>query len=438
VLQLLGHAVVAPERGGVLGGPAATGPPAAFYGKKEPFQGDGKVEAFYDFVADGTGNSSIPTSLGRRHHGGCACRYPHGISAKMEQGRASRGARDAKPSDDEDNVPFCFSTFAGKHMPGQPEQMVPLLMNGKTADPVNKENSQKMFANRHCNAGIVGENAQIDEEVKDLITECLTPNRKLHDHPEQTIFLLGDSHSAAILPALVLAVRGAYQVRHVYSDVVGLFPHRTHEESELGVELDSNPGRFVDVYNYILKTLKAQMVQGDVVVLSMHASNFNHGSSPSSMSIIARQDNGPVGDVDLTAVDLMERDLLEGVVGPAHGRLFILGDWPYFPDVRKALHRASGVVKVDGQAKLQAQLEPLLERHPALRYKSLVPMFCTPGTALQNNWTTTPKGACSSTIPGTNLHAFADDTHLSTVGSIYMWPHLCDLFEDDSEAQRLP
>jgi hypothetical protein len=426
-LQLFGHAVVAPT-GDSVQQPRLMSTGMAFYGK-DPLFRDGSPEAFYDFVADGTGNSSIPTSLGRRHKGGCECRFPHGVS-QGDHPIASQKGREAHENwDDDDNVPFCLSTFEGKHMPHQPEEP-----DAKS----NKRNPQMLFANRHCMAPVDGQSGPIDREVKDLITECLTPNRNLTDHPVKTMFLLGDSHSAALLPALVLAVRGKYQVRHVYSDVVGLVPHRMHEGR------DTNPGRFVDVYNHILTTLKSEFVEDDVVVLAMHAANFNHGVNPGDFPVTGRKGQGHVSDLNVSAVDLIQQDLLEGIVGPAHGKLFILGDWPYFPNLANP---SSGLVdgkaeaKVDGQAKLQAQIEPLLgSQHPALRYKSLLPFFCSKGTVLQNSWTTAPEGACSSNIPGTNLQAFADDHHLTTVGSIYMWPHLCDLFEDATaeDAKTVP
>ena len=32
-------------------------------------------------------------------------------------------------------------------------------------------------------------------------------------------------------------------------------------------------------------------------------------------------------------------------------------------------------------------------------------------------------------VPGTELSAFRDHGHINTVGSIYMWPHICDAME---------
>ena len=38
-------------------------------------------------------------------------------------------------------------------------------------------------------------------------------------------------------------------------------------------------------------------------------------------------------------------------------------------------------------------------------------------------------GTCLGTVPGTELNAFRDHGHINTVGSIYMWPHICDAME---------
>ena len=39
----------------------------------------------------------------------------------------------------------------------------------------------------------------------------------------------------------------------------------------------------------------------------------------------------------------------------------------------------------------------------------------------------TPEGGrrCGAAIPGTATVGYFDDNHLSTAGSLYLWPHLC-------------
>jgi hypothetical protein len=275
-------------------------------------------------------------------------------------------------------------------------------------------------------ADVAGNEGQYDDATKELITECLTPDRSSPELPSKTMFLLGDCHSAVNLNPLLLAVRGVYQIRHVYSDTVGLFPHRAEMKT---AHLQTHPGRYIDVYNQILKSLRTQMKRGDVVVISMFAGNWaaNNGVISRASGHGAPTSAREVKDSPhMTPVDLMERDILRDIVEPAHGKLYVLGDWPYFPEMGHGTP-AHAEAKVEGQAKLQALLEPVLARHPkTLHYESLLPHFCNEGTMLHNDTKKAPKGACTWNVPGTSLPAFVDENHLTTVGSVYMWPYLCD------------
>jgi hypothetical protein len=293
-----------------------------------------------------------------------------------------------------------------------------------------KSSMQSMWATRQCKVEVAGAAKAFDVEAVDLITQCLTPDRTSPDLPSSTIFVLGDGHAAAILPALVLAVRGAFQVRHLYTETVGLFPHRVAQTTKRGAA-QTNFFRYIDVYEHILDTLRARMQRGDVVVLSMHSGNWN----PANGAIGKSHKDGSVVDLNSTAVDLMDHDLLHGVVEPAKAKLFVLGDWPYFKTFGLGSQPPRGnpaAIEPDLSlhAQLQAQLLPLLKSNKALHYASLAPLFCQQGTTLEHNSTTAPKGACSWNIPGTSIQAYSDDNHLNTVGSIYMWPHLCDMIED--------
>jgi hypothetical protein len=272
----------------------------------------------------------------------------------------------------------------------------------------------------------------------DHVDQCLTPDRSSRDHPTKTMFVIGDGHVGVLMPSLVLAVRGRFQVRHVRSDSLGVFPHR-HVSM-------TNGARFIDLYKHLLTTLRKQMTIGDVLVVSMYAGNW--ASDVGAIGLIGGSGgntSGSVEDIDSTAVQMLEHDLLQGVVEPSHGKLFIFGEWPYYGasqgQATSLLGKVSSLLgfspgtalisdaDVTHQAELQRLLEPLLAHHPALHYVPLLPLFCDLGTELDNNWTTAPKGSCRQTIPGTSIQAYSDDSHVNTVGSIYMWPHVCDAME---------
>jgi hypothetical protein len=317
----------------------------------------------------------------------------------------------ARPSlgqvDDDMEVPYCLSTY----------------------DPTGVTDEQMMWRFDKCIIQVVGDDARSEflQSEMDHVGECLTPDRASPNLPQKTMFVLGDAHVGVLMPGLVLAVRGLFQVRHVRSDGLGLFPHR-HVTM-------TNGGRYVDIYQYILQTLSDQMQEGDALVIAMHASNWDP-----QLGSIQRGADGADGmeDSNTTIMEMMETDLLDNIVKPANGKLFVFGEWPYFHEVM-----GSDVeVDVADQAVLQKSLKPLLESHAAnLEYVSLLPLFCTEGTELAldevGNSTEVPSGACMDKIPGTNVQAYAtEDYHvedhaiLNTIGSIYMWPYICDAIED--------
>jgi hypothetical protein len=61
-----------------------------------------------------------------------------------------------------------------------------------------------------------------------------------------------------------------------------------------------------------------------------------------------------------------------------------------------------------------------------------MPLFCDQTMKLPADAKYAPKGACDGKIPGTNLQAYANDNHLNTMGSIYLWPYICDMFHGET------
>jgi hypothetical protein len=395
-------------------------------------------DAFYDFVYDGTGNYSIPTAFGRRPVSGCACRF-HGLQTQYK----SRHSRGGTASDDMHDVPYCLSTF----------------------DPSGSSRESNMFdwhfapdQPDSCNVEIMHESTPMLHQDRELITKCLTPDRSSPDHPTKTMFIIGDCHVGVLLPALSLASRGMYQMRHIQANSVGVFPQ---------VEYGVSPQRFDDFYADILATLHKEMERDDVLVVAQYAGNWRDrnnvaassagaGAMPMAMSDTGEPGaaTGAVGKSDgnsqvspafagkhrvlsSTPLEMMERDLLKGIVEMKHGKLLVFGEWPYWtgPAFGEGKQPKGLPSKSDGdvefQAALQRDIQPLLKRHPALRYNSLLPLFCNRGTVLDNNWNSTPPGACSWNVPGTNIAAYSNSNHLTTTGSIYLWPHICDMLNGD-------
>jgi hypothetical protein len=401
-------------------------------------------EAFYDFILDGSGNVSIPTMFGRSPTRGCECRS---AGSKLNPKHVSRHARRTRGmSDDVNNVPFCLSTY----------------------DPGDSDtNTMWDWHYNHlvegaCNIDVEHDKRPFDFRNLQTVRRCLTPDRKSPDHPTKTMFVLGDCHVGVLLPALSLATRGIYQIRHMQANTVGIFPHIQNTAN-------LNQKRFMDFYTEILAVIRHSIQRDDIVVITQFAGNWQDeaggyratmdgmsmvGGMPEAMSEgagavpTALNETGEVhaarsiidrylGPLPL---ELMERDLLEGIVEPAHGRLYVFGEWPYFKELNgfgvwgddKMQVGLQG--DVTNQAYLQRSIEPMIRRHPSLYYHSLLPLFCDYGTVLDNNWTETPKGACGWQIPGTNIQAYSNENHLNTHGSIYLWPFLCDIFHGQSAA----
>jgi hypothetical protein len=370
------------------------------------------LESFYDYVWDGTGNTSIPTSFGRRERGGCDCRLPSNSVAWTHRSRWSR--YEQIQHDDDNDVPYCLTTY-----PATGAWEAHKKHGGHGDDPLTMWRKGR----RECLVSVNGGEGALTGQEENLITECLTPNRKSPDHPTRTMFVLGDSHASVMMPALVHAARGVFQVRLLYSDGVGLFPHRA-----AGV---SNLGRFADVYSTILKTLNAQMTHGDAVVIAMYSANW-----VSETDAISRGSNGAVGNRSSSPLHSLETDLMRGIIEPAKSQLIVFGDWPYYGHTKFGQPPFGKPTKEQGnvlaQSRLHKMIQPLLARHSALRYMPLTPLFCDEDIELESNATKlglvshTPRGACSWNIPGTTVPAYSDGENLNTVGSIYMWPYICD------------
>jgi hypothetical protein len=374
------------------------------------------INAFYDFVKDGTGNTSIRTSFGQREQGGCDCRLPSNGGSWTHMSRLARFEQIQQ--DDDDDVPYCLTTYASAE-----DSSSTLDAHQHQLHAGHDDDALTMWQHSKCVMPVSGEHeGPLSGDEEDLITECLTPQRKSPDHPSRTMFVLGDSHASVMQPALLHAARGTFQIRLLYTDSVGLFPHRTE-----GV---ANPGRFVDVYEHVLMTLRHQITHGDAVVISMWSGNW-----ASELGAISKGTKGGVRDRESSPLKSMETDLLRGIVEPANAKLIVFGDWPYFGDKAYFGQPPSGnpsktEADMKAQAKLHSEITPMLSHHTSLRYMSLLPLFCDGETEFitlfKTNSTKSLRGRCSWNIPGTSIQAYSDSEHLNTAGSIYMWPYICD------------
>ena len=100
------------------------------------------------------------------------------------------------------------------------------------------------------------------------------------------------------------------------------------------------------------------------------------------------------------------------------------GDWPYFSTIKadRSFHRG-----LRDAVSARAVLEPMAARYPAVHYLPLFEHFCD--GPLPANETSRPP-ACKPVVPNTSVDAYSPDgSHLSEVGSVYLWPFVCDAMD---------
>lgn len=332
---------------------------------------------YTDYITDEKGDLSIPTCFGATATGKCSCQT---------------------------------GTVASTHtslLAGSTAATSQQCMSADTSGDV-------FYMSDACN---MGASTYATPAALTMITTCLTPDRTDANLPTATMFVLGDSHMGATAPGLVYAVRGHYQVRHLRTNTYGIFPHSI--EAVCGNDCTTD-AQYVTIYNQILSTLSSVMQQGDVVALASWSAGW--GMTP----LVGTG----VESTTQTTMDMMKETMLDAVITPAGGSLVIFGDWPYFESNGVAGQPPSGTpaaADVRVQMELKPQAEALAAANTNVHYVSLVGLFCESDLdSLTTGATEMAAGQCSYNIPGTTINGYANQEHLNTVGSIYMWPFICD------------
>jgi hypothetical protein len=142
----------------------------------------------------------------------------------------------------------------------------------------------------------------------------------------------------------------------------------------------------------------------------------------------------------------LHRDLFAPIVLPAHASMLVLGAWPNLPGATNPLITAEDAVDashVEGagknvtksRARVRRAFESVFAQYPQqAHFISLFDFWCEQPLPVLSDADDVAVDdlsmGCSATIPGTAIAAYPPaDAHLNTVGSIYMWPHVCDAME---------
>jgi hypothetical protein len=364
-------------------------------------------ESFLDFIV-GPGNISVSTSFGRNLQPargmGCACRF-------CEDGDVRpRHAGYPRHVTSDSDVSYCFSTYPGE-------------LN---------------WRDKECGASI-GPKVQ-EEDVQRFLARfdhCFEPVRNSSDLPTRTLWLIGDSTSGSVRAGLTLAVRGSYQVRYFGVSFYGLLMSDKRLHS---VETSRNRAVMLAMralYVRFKQLLTQYMQEGDLLVIMEEDMQFL------------------VLDGDAAIAQVIEHDLLDGIIKRANASLVVLGGWP-----RGDINATSALPgDVFARAHVAKLLQTAFDKHDTCGDATPCPPGTRPGyfislfesycdgelpnydkllaariedrerlQSLPDNQTLVP--LCWTKLPGTsNVTAYADAPHLNTVGAIYLWPQICDAME---------
>jgi hypothetical protein len=329
------------------------------------------------------GDASVPTAYGRSLEGrGCSCRYSDGV---VSTNRAPFVTTDV-------NVSLCMSTY-----------------------PVNSANAKG--PNNPCQADVASSadgKTDLDTIGMDWIQSCLRRSTG-NGYPNRTIFLLGDSVAGAVVNTLALAARGVFQVRLL--SLPGIQYNQLICSSQ---------------YRMILDVLQSQLQPGDIFAFkfmylldAVDEPTPNDSISPNCLDQVAQE--------GMPALFRALEQLVTTTIEPAGAQMLLIGNWPAlrYGAVGNGLDEApiiAGWKEDFGDDDPQHYpshdtFAPLLERFPQLVfYITLFEPFVVEHRSVLDFH--------KYILPGwPGLNGYYDHSHLNAVGSIYLWPFVCDKME---------
>jgi len=250
-----------------------------------------------------------------------------------------------------------------------------------------------------------GDGLDVDE-LKAEITECIVPDRSSEDLPQKTMFLIGDSLAGSFHAGLSYAVRGKYQMRSFrVHEPAGVLPFAT----SAGSSWPTQRAVYLDVVKHLFGLLKANMQPGDVFVV------FQQHLTDSAVDTAT----GEAIDPERPVLEQLFEEVVDGLVRPANASMIVFDVWP------STLH-TSGMQNISEALQLRQAIEPYVADYPGVHYISLLPYFCE-GELREDRLADCSK---SRHVPSTEVNAYVDNIHLNTVGSIALWPYLCNAISD--------
>ena len=326
----------------------------------------------------------------------------------------------------------------------------PLVVPARANDPaastpcfVNDEDSASLPEFARLEDGIYGAECFTTDAA--LGVRCLTPGDlapargiDLAGQPARMLFVLGDSHAAALVAGLSAAVKGSMGVAWTAALWGGGF---NGEWPDLGeAECEEDCPWLVDAYHEthtavyverLLGALRMSLQPGDVVTLVTSELRMPHTSFVQAQTEFLRGIASTVNGLGAHLMLIADVPKLVGYPGQE-------GDCP-LPDVNDAhmygkcttavadaIHYTRALhAQVDGAfAALAAEVQ---QGGGAMTYIDAAWMYgklCDLSSPQHQNH------VCGPNVPGTPTIAYVDDEHLSTAGSLYLGPFFACFFED--------
>ena len=269
---------------------------------------------------------------------------------------------------------------------------------------------------------------------------CLIPERGGH-HNGRALFLLGDSHAAAISHGLKRAVEGFYTVVGVWRSACGYTSDVHMQDTKWG---GGRPSQHLDVSspNRIDDPLYRQAYFNCRFDAYIVAVQYRDAISNVLQEHLRSGDIVAVTGMHGFPVSLLEfyRDFLHPLVVSRGAKLVLIQDFPtipalpamctptrFNPGAEATCERPyDGVVQTQGYdgEKVDLPIGALAEefvssRPDAFYFNQTQGLMCT---------STSETGVCGYVVPGTHVPAYVDQAHLNLVGSLYLWPFFCAAF----------
>jgi len=259
-----------------------------------------------------------------------------------------------------------------------------------------------------------------ESEQRRFITACLTPAREeQEDAAQRTVFVIGDSHAAVLMPGLMLALNGAASVVWISTGAgCGYLSHDFIATARTGdLFFHGALVRPCQLHNQIVNEVLERYVQAcDIVIVHQHSTARDQygGKLQGGGAAGVASQRQYYRDLQTFVQSRDARLVLIGDVGELNkeGTRCAISQWAR-EDCEMPLH------EVEDQVALERSIYSELALANGTYYLPLHSYLCD------------RDDRCGAFIPGTDTLLYADRDHMTTEGSLYLWPFLCAFFQDN-------